>query len=80
MKIKDAAAWVKVTKNNQPYYSVKIELENGESVWVNLFQNKFRKDNPKAPDYKMIKEEQKAGQTAGQNNPPATNSDDIIDF
>lgn len=76
MKIKDAAAWVKVTKNNQPYYSVKIELENGEAAWVNLFQNKYKKDNPKAPDYKIIKDEQKPVQGAA----PAVNSEEKIDF
>jgi uncharacterized protein (DUF736 family) len=50
--------WKKKTKNNNDYYSVKVELEDGSSFWVNLFWNKH-KNQDKHPDYKTIDELEK---------------------
>lgn len=55
MKIKDAAAWKKPTKNGGTYLSVKITFEDGTSAWVNLFDNKY-KDSEKKPDMKTLPE------------------------
>ena len=49
--------WVKKTKTGNDYYSVKVELEEGKSVWVNLFYNKFKK-GPTHPDFVTINDSQ----------------------
>lgn len=48
-----AACWIKKTKAGNDYYSVKVELDDKTSVWVNLFYNKFKKD-AKHPDFVTI--------------------------
>lgn len=55
MEIKQAALWIKKTKANNDYYSVKVELADGQSFWVNLFHN-GKKDKPNQPDFKTINE------------------------
>ena len=53
VKIKDAAAWKKTTKNGGTYLSVKINYEDGTFAWVNLFDNRY-KDSEKKPDMKTL--------------------------
>jgi len=47
------AMWIKKTKVGNDYYSVKVELDDKTSIWVNLFYNKFKKD-VKHPDFVTI--------------------------
>ena len=55
VKIKEAAAWKKTTKNGGTYLSVKVTFEDGTSAWVNLFDNRY-KDSEKKPDMKTLPE------------------------
>lgn len=48
-----AACWIKKTKAGNDYYSVKVELDEKTSIWVNLFYNKYKKDS-KHPDFVTI--------------------------
>ena len=55
IEVKQAAMWIKKTKTGNDYHSVKIELADGQSFWVNLFQS-GKKDKPTQPDFKTINE------------------------
>lgn len=50
---KRAAMWVKKTRANSDYYSVKVEFDDGSAYWINLFYNKF-KTNDKHPSFVTI--------------------------
>ncbi len=65
MKITDAAAWKKPTKNGGQYLSVRITFEDGSSAWINLFDNRY-KTTDRHPDMKVIKE--KSDEARKENN------------
>ncbi len=70
----ECAIWEKKDKNGNTYLSVKLP----DGTWRNLFKNKFKKDNQKAPDWKEIKtkEDQNNKQDFGPE-PKFNESEDI---
>jgi hypothetical protein len=54
IEVKQAALWVKKTRTDNDYCSVKVELADGQTFWVNLFAND--KSKPTQPDFKTIVE------------------------
>jgi hypothetical protein len=55
------ALWKKEGKT-QKYLSGYFKLESGEEVKVVVFSNKNKKDNQKAPDYRVYLSKQKEGE------------------
>jgi uncharacterized protein (DUF736 family) len=50
---RDIGALWKREGKNQKYLSGYFKDELGEQVEIVIFANKFKKDNPKAPDYRV---------------------------
>jgi len=74
---KDAACWIKKDKKGNDYLSVKVEMQDGTSFWVNLFKNNYKnKDNQ--PDYKLPKKPDPV--PAGQSNKSSFDPDEQIPF
>jgi uncharacterized protein (DUF736 family) len=69
------ALWLNVNqKTNEKYLTGHINNEK-----VIMFKNKFKEDNPKAPDFRIYKQkDQESGQAAKQESTQEEQEDDLI--
>jgi len=51
--VQRGACWKHVDKNNKPYLSGQIKEDNGTVREILIFVNN-KKDNPKAPDFRIM--------------------------
>ena len=68
------ALWLNVNqKTNEKYLTGHINNEK-----IIMFKNKFKEDNPKAPDFRIYKQKDQGGEAPAEATPKEEPEDDLI--
>ena len=55
-----AVIWKKVGKTGEEYLNIKINVDNGDPIWLNAFLNKQKHGEESRPDYIAFERDENA--------------------